>query len=93
MPRYIDAERFNHFDYDDDRGIEFDSPKEAYTQGVEFVLNAIDETPTADVQEVKHGHFYEFDDGKQHCSSCGAYKIGYKRFCSYCGARMDGDKE
>lgn len=44
-------------------------------------------------EKVKHGHFYEHDDGKQHCSVCSAYKIGYKRFCSYCGAKMDGDEK
>lgn len=50
--RLIDADKFNSFDYDDDRGNEFDSPTEAYIQGVEYVLNEIDKSPTIDAVAV-----------------------------------------
>lgn len=88
--RLIDADKFECFGYDR-RGNEFDSLTEAYDQGVLFVLEKIDEAPTINAQEIEHGHYYEADDGKQHCSRCGAYKIGYKRFCSYCGAKMEDE--
>lgn len=83
MPRYIDAEKIDTRE----RG---NNSQRTMWWTIKSIVNSV---PTADVQEVRHGHFYKMDDGKQHCSSCGAYKIGYKRFCSYCGTRMDGDEK
>lgn len=44
--------------------------------------------PTADVDNVRYAHYYAHDDGAMRCSNCGASKIGYRNFCSYCGAKM-----
>ncbi len=59
---------------------------------------AIDDLPTADVAEVKHGEWKIVDsdlgwvDGK--CSACGYtdcfYESGFYKFCPECGAKMDG---
>lgn len=49
---------------------------------------------TADVQEVKHGHWTMSDDGAAVCSSCkrkmNPYLYGY-HYCAMCGAIMDGE--
>lgn len=98
--RLIDADKFDVFAYDD-RGFEFDTPSEAYAQGVEYVLEKIDEAPTVDAQEVKHGRWIEASNKSQvgkKCSICGA-RIKYSEhfngnhlYCHKCGARMDGKR-
>lgn len=98
--RLIDADNFNNFDYDEDRGIEFDSPREAYIQGVEYVLNGIDESPTVDATAVIHGKWTHtsWRKGEEYeykCSECKRYKIFKKKsaklpnYCANCGAKMD----
>ena len=61
----------------------------------------IDDTPTADVEEVNHGEYiYSSTDDKWHCSECFAERprnngeIPYSDiYCCYkCGAKMDGGK-
>ena len=55
---------------------------------------AVLESPTADVEEVKHGEWIE-DGEYQICSVCGEehhwdeYRATY---CEDCGAKMDGGK-
>lgn len=55
-------------------------------------LCKIDEQPTADVQEVKHGHWERTKDGAARCTACGRkmnpYLYGYLH-CAMCGAIMD----
>ena len=82
MPRYIDA------------GVligKLVAEKHFYPA---IVARAIDDTPTADVVEVKHGewiydHWCEFK-----CSICGHWSQteprGKEKYCPNCGARMDG---
>lgn len=67
---------------------------------------AIDEAPTVDGQEVKHGHFIVedkecFDAIFAKCSICnhffsygrkGVTQIGMMNFCPHCGERMDGEQ-
>lgn len=65
------------------------------------VLRLIDEQPTADVVEVKHGEwingrYNDFQDNvyEEQCSICGRYSKDYGRdFCPNCGAKMDGGKK
>ena len=48
----------------------------------------INEQPTADVQEIKHGHW----DGGFHdyyCSVCGQGEYTKTNYCSNCGAKME----
>jgi rubrerythrin len=60
-----------------------------------IIIGGLKETPTADVQEVKHGRFYlnELDD-KWTCTVCGksiyCYGIPSHKYCPHCGAIMDG---
>lgn len=87
MSRYIDADKTKkHFgDYFEKVGI-----ARRYAESI--VDNAI---PTADVVEVKHGHwdFYGLiDDIYGHgasCSVCGGYSEDNGYYCSCCGAKMD----
>ena len=62
--------------------------------GVTSSINiAIDKTPTADVQEIKHGIWIKEEKSVLYfCSSCGerVYRDYYK-FCPNCGAKMDGN--
>ena len=68
----------------------------------ESVLRIIDEQPTADVKEVKRGHWkhtVEFGIiGKYNhwnCSLCGAGSEdeGREKFCHECGADMRGEED
>lgn len=59
---------------------------------------AIRELPTADVVEVRHGTWYNGNDGGAvyaKCSACGR-KMNYScygyAYCSLCGAKMDGER-
>ena len=56
--------------------------------------------PSADVVEVRHGHWIDVGadlDGAWYyrCSVCGSDAVdGYEYpLCPYCGARMDGEEE
>lgn len=69
-----------------------------------FVKNAIEESPTADVVEVRHGKWISASKKQgvnigMKCSLCGA-RIKYSEFfngnhnyCHKCGAKMDGKEE
>lgn len=59
-------------------------------------LEVIDTAPTADVEEVKHGHFIEIKGEKEilgtlTCSCClYTYARLYPRnYCPHCGAKME----
>lgn len=49
--------------------------------------------PAADVAPVVHGRWIHHDDGVVTCSECGNAESSEGRYCSYCGARMDGDDD
>lgn len=58
------------------------------------MLDIINEQPTADVQEVKHGEWKaEGDCGITRCSVCGwtIEEDIEDNYCRNCGAKMDGD--
>lgn len=63
-------------------------------------IYAIDETPPADVEKVRHGRWIWTGAGKEnppYCSECEReakwcedYGFLTEDYCPYCGARMDG---
>lgn len=66
-----------------------------------MLFNEIDTMPAADVKPVKHGRWIPRGDDMWLCSNC-KENIIYsmhksrtekQRYCSRCGARMDGDIE
>lgn len=104
MARYIDAEKLKDFiDSQTDSIFNWDkTTEELYHDLCELV----DDEPTADVQEVKHGKWVltqeehicgDFIPTLQ-CSECGNYEfygkaIGTKfNYCPNCGARMEDKK-
>lgn len=96
MSRYIDAEKLTDSIFDWDMTIE-----DLYYS----LCKLVDDVPTADVQEVKHGYWIPERDPDEnnriqcfHCSVCdddfhyiGAFVA--TKYCPNCGARMKGDCE
>lgn len=96
MSRYIDAEKLTDSIFDWDMTIE-----DLYYS----LCKLVDDVPTADVQEVKHGYWIPERDPNEnnriqcfHCSVCdddfhyiGAFVA--TKYCPNCGARMKGDSE
>ena len=67
-------------------------------------LNAIDESPTVDAVEAKHGRWIfdepdNFGCRKPRCSVCGKYELYLWadsvscNYCPNCGAKMDGERK
>lgn len=97
MPKYIDAEKLEQ------RLRDFsDWCRDNRKDGVDFVLNGVlADTPTADVQEVRHGKMNIYKPRSMNrnatykCSVCGKLcssyynDVGEWNFCPYCGAKMD----
>ena len=112
MPRYIDAEKLKSHIKDlptwwaDDGGVYGQSMK--YPEGMfdcDDIINSIDNQPTADVEEVKHGEWKKISVASEHGygqvyyqhSSCEInstelFQCPYER-CPRCGAKMDGGKK
>ena len=60
-----------------------------------YLLELVNNAPTAEVEEVKHGYWKE-DGEYQICSVCGEEHYWYEyraTYCEDCGAKMDGGKE
>lgn len=59
----------------------------------------IDNIPTADVQEVRHGKWVQVEENKCRCPNCdivaliALYPHGDKNYCPNCGAKMDMECE
>ena len=95
MARYIDVSNINL------RGIAvFDEDFEALIP-LSDVRKALQMTPTADVQEVRHGRWISNELGgykwAYYCSECG-WVDGYPfndrhKYCPHCGAKMKGGDE
>ena len=89
MRKYIDADRLEKDGWSMHR-IRQASPTEMI-----YETKKPTDFPAADVQEVKHGH-WEFIGGygyQYRCSVCVTCAERKTKFCSNCGARMDGDIE
>ena len=94
MPRYFDADKIEL------KGISvFDQNLEVLIP-LSDVRKASQMTPTADVQEVRHGRWISNDLGgykwAYYCSECG-WVDGYPfndrhKYCPNCGAKMDGEE-
>ena len=86
MPRLIDAEVLlkkldwlDEYDY-----IEFDAVK-----------RTVDKVPTVDAEPVRHGRWKVVDGAEPRrygCSICKKLSWTEDNYCSYCGAKMDGER-
>lgn len=102
MPRYIDADllfkSINKLVPCDYGSIDSYEAHEAARDVICDVLDLLDDTSTADVQEVKHGHWVN----ETYCSVCGRFPVDTSEsisnrrltkffdWCPHCGAKMDG---
>lgn len=101
MSRYIDAEILegkidemqNRFLTNDDLLWDINKP---YYAGLAMARGFLNDTPIADVQEVKHGE-WDVKDLTPYCSIChrpSEYECdgvhSQPLFCPNCGAKMDG---
>lgn len=74
-----------------------------YGMFLDGIMQAIDETPTANVEEVRHGHWIKFtiqDGVYEHmkCSNCSFYWSMSQHSniflrCPHCGALMDEEEQ
>ena len=57
-------------------------------------FDVVDDLPTADVQEVRHGYWKERMStlSSVKCSECGNSHEYDTTYCPNCGARMDGEE-
>ena len=96
--KYINAEDLRKAMYEET--FEKDSEMQKWESGcwIRYKLfeNVLDAMPSADVKEVKHGHWY-IDEGCAFCSNCrNSFKRQIMRHCNYCpmcGADMRGETE
>lgn len=113
MSKYIDTEAFKKrilsygIVHEGDRiPIPYYKPyfAEAYVAMLRWVCEEVDDTPAADVQEVRHGRWLMTDayPHRVYCSECYAtlipnvewfktYNIA-SNYCPNCGAKMDGEQ-
>ena len=112
MPRYIDADKILSHLNDE---IEVCGDCDVYSQpvvygtrlGLEYSKSLVETAETADVQEIRHGHWIEknldaFRKVECSCSMCGwsgvenydSYvDIHDFEYCPYCGAMMDEEEQ
>lgn len=83
MARYIDAEKAE---------VERISCFYGSECRLEDVQEWLNEQPTADVEEVKHGKWITFSLRDPQCSLCHSYNFEQSNYCPNCGAKMDGGK-
>ena len=87
MPKYIDANLLK---------AEFTGNfTKAYA--VPLIKSIIDQQPTADVQEVRHGKWAHLGEDEWCCTCCGfvtttegSWDKPTEKYCPNCGAKMDG---
>lgn len=97
--RYIDADKLNAKLMDEYYGMISDESMKIYK-----IMQMLDNAPTADVQEVRHGKMNMYKarsmnrNATYKCSVCGKLcssyynDVGEWKFCPYCGAKMGGDE-
>jgi len=86
MSRYVDIEPL---DVVGTKGVNKD-----YVDGMAYVLDLLDNLPTADVAPVRHGYWTEDLTNpygiRYICSECGVGRQFKSNYCPNCGVRMDG---
>lgn len=89
MSRYIDAQKLK-----DAMNIEEDT--NGYFN-IMTALKCVDDAPTADVQEVRHGHWIFSGDYTSTCSYCNDdVDVDHEKepkYCPNCGAKMDEEEK
>lgn len=90
MARYIDADKLT----DKLEELQFNAPVMTPVMKIYNVIELVEDQPTADVAEVKHGQWGE--NGIAYvCNLCGESLVieqgtADMNYCPHCGAKMDG---
>ena len=84
MAKYIDADELPNI----------------YTATHQELVLALEEAPTAEVAEVRHGRWEHFGGDEWCCTACGhiittegSWERPWQKYCEECGAKMDEDDE
>lgn len=112
MARYIDADKLKERMLNYYECVNSNTSKEAYKgetlmnyEVADMIEDCIDNAPTAEVAEVRHGKWVAADVIEDDwilykCNLCdtdtGSYykeKFRLPRYCPHCGARMEGDAD
>lgn len=84
--RLIDADEFEV--------VTVQGKSDDFVEGAQYVLEMIDNMPTIDAAPVVHARWryntfmWEND---WHCSHCDGWAKEPTKYCSHCGAKMDGE--
>ena len=94
MAEYIEREAFRKQLIDRQITTAFFNQPQRHEIGC--IVEMLDNTPTADVVEVRHGEWMVAYRGRSatvyECSECGHLEFGTSDYC-VCGAKMDGKGE
>ncbi len=99
MPRYIDADLI---EYKAICAPMLDGVlvRTKQLDGFYAIKKDIEAIPTADVQEVRHGHWARLGWDEWCCTCCGfvtttegSWDKPAEKYCPECGAKMDGGKD
>lgn len=87
--KYIEAE--NIVEFIDNNSISVnDGYEKTYT--LADIRTYIDDIPTADVAEVRHGRWYNTENG-YFCTICDGASYAEYEYCPNCGSKMDVKSE
>lgn len=93
MSKYVDIDAVKEAV----RGAECDADWDGRRFDAEFIENALDFIPRADVAPVVHGWWVHLGGDEWCCSACGfvittegSWDKPTRKYCEDCGAKMDG---
>lgn len=90
MPRYIDVDKIKF------SGESFNDADGDALVSLSNVRRAIDQTPTADVEEILHAEWFPHKVGGNplwECSNCRTLGSPQWKRCPQCEAKMDGERK
>lgn len=90
MPRYIDPSKIKL------TGLTFEDINNEVYFSLTDIRKAIEQTPTADVVEVRHGEWREANEKypRYVCTACNhLFNNKNYNYCPCCGAKMDGERK
>ena len=93
MAEYIEREAIMEFPVRKDR-CDKEHANEHFINGIESVLEYVENLPAADVTPVRHGRWIDAREycGDYMCSNCESlYGTNKFNYCPNCGAKMEGE--
>lgn len=99
MPRYVDVDKIiKKYEVAAADGYNRRHAPTSWTDAYDCIIADLDEEPTADVQEVKHGTWVPHEvmirspEAKNYdCSECGTATNRCTLYCPYCGSKNKGE--